>query len=360
MKICLEQFLSPIHSWGSVGLGMARALIKKGHDISLKSTNGYSHFPEDLKPYIKDKLDNSFAMCISYTAPKNFPIYLSHSNKNRFGIWNYEFTKVDPSFIKYYKSCDKFLPSSNFSKEIFAKNGIPENHMQVVPHGFDGAKYLNNTEIYPLKTRRKLKFGAVLQQMHGRKHLDGLLKTYARSFKQHDDVCLILKVNPKQPSAPFEIDFFQVMANFKKQFPNHADIEIITEFIPKIETFYKAIDVHMTMTYAECFHFPSLEAMASGNIVISPRYGGQLDFLNDSNSILIEGKMIQAPVKFQYWTPSPLSEMFEPSIDDAVSKLQYVADHHIELKEKFKIGAQEVISKYTWDNVADQILNLAQ
>lgn len=362
MKIKIQQFLGANHSWSVVGQNIARSLLKKGHEVHLNSTNGYEYFPADLTHLIKTDLDKNYDMQISYTAMINFPRFLSHGSKNRFGIWNYEFTvlpnKPQP-FNKFYTFTDKFLPSSNFSKEIFLKNNIPENHMELVPHGVD-LDHWNNLEPLKLSTNKKIKILANIAQPHIRKNLPGLLDAYGLAFNKSDDVCLVLKVVDKPPSTSFEVSFSEIYKDFNKKYTNHAECEVIKSFIPEIGRLYKSTDIVFTMSNSECFYFPGLEALATNNINVCPRYGGQLDYLNDDNALLINGKDVRAPIPAQYWNGSPYSSMFEPSISEAVDKLRLAVSNVNDLKNKFSKNSQEILKKYTWDKVTDKIISLAK
>lgn len=354
MKVCMEQFLGSNHSWSIVGQNIARALIKSDHDVHLKSTNGYEHFPKDMEHAIRLKLDSNYDMQISYTAMKNFPYNLSHGSKNRFGIWNYETTVLPFGFTKYYKATDKFLPSSNFSKEIFMKNGVPENHMMVIPHGVNIEAFKTKTK-YPLKTKKKLKILANIAQPHIRKNIPGLLKSFGLAFTKSDDVCLVLKISVKKQVNSFDVDFNKILQAFKTKFPNHAEIEIVTNFISDIVELYNSCDVVFSMTHCECFYLPGIESMAAGKITVAPNYGGQLDFMNSGNSLLVNGKIVASPKAMQYWTSSPYAAMFDPDVDHAAQLLRNCYNNYEELIKQFGEEMTKTVQVYTWDNVVKMI-----
>lgn len=360
MKVCLQQFLGKNHSWSIVGQNIARALQRKGHDVHLCSTNGYEYFPEDLKSQIREKLDTNYDMQISYTAMHNFPEYLSHGRRNRFGIWNYETTVLPVGFAKYYRATDKFLPSSNFAKKVFADNKIPESHMVVVPHGAD-LEAFKNKEKYPLKTKKRFKLLANIAQPHVRKNIPGLFKAFGRAFTASDDVCLVAKVSVKKDAnMMFDVDFNKIFSAFKREFPKHAEIELITHFIPDIAELYNSCDAVFSMTHAECFWLPGIESMAAGKLTIAPEYGGQLDFMNKNNSLLIPGKIIASPQKMQYWTSSPYAAMFEPNVESATVLLREAYRDYDSLINRFRPEMEKAISIYSWDKVAEQLVELCK
>lgn len=378
MKICWFGFLGKNHSWSIVAQNISRELVKLGHKVDLFSTNGDQHFPEDLRPYLKgfieentlvtpenfpqvvaSKLETDYDMQLSYTALRNFDNYFVRGNKNRFGIWNYETTVLPKAFAKYARGVDKVCPSSQFSKNIFTQNGMTDDKQVVIPHGIHLDRFQNLGK-YSLKTNKKYKILCNIAQPHLRKNIPGLLKAWGKAFTKTDDVCLVLKISKKSPNPMFDVPFNEIFNSFKKEFKNHAEIEIIDTFITDIETLYNACDVVFTMTHAECFWMPGLEGFAANKIVISPRYGGQLDFMNDDNSILIEGKTIRADNRMQYWEPSPYAAVFDPSTDDAAKKLKDVIANYGDYHKKFSPKMQELLPDYSWTKVAERFVSLCQ
>lgn len=336
------------------------------------------HFPEDLKPYLKgvidenksvtaenydelvgSKLESQYDMQMSYTALRNFCNYFLRGDKNRFGIWNYETTVLPTAFAKYSLCVDKVLPSSNFSKKIFTDNGMPESHQVVVPHGIYLDRFASLGK-YPLKTTKKYKILANIAQPHLRKNIPGLLRAFGKAFTKADDVCLVLKVSRKSPQPGFDVPFAEIFSNWQKEYPKHAEVEIIDKFIVDIEPLYNACDVVYTMAHAECFWMPGLEGFAANKIVVAPRYGGQLDYMNDENSILIDGKEIRADNRMQYWEPSPYAKVFGPDVDQAAAKLKDLIANYDDYLKKFSPKMQEMAHKFTWENAAKQIIGLCK
>lgn len=372
MRIIIRQFLNANHSWAHVGRGIANGLIAQGHQVDLFSTDGYNNIPDNLKKHIigyaeDNKLaygklpDNNYDMSISYTALKNMEPYLSHSKKNRFGIWAYEFAgknAIAGGFAKYYKYTDMLLPPSNFAKQVFIDSGIPESAMTVIPHGVD-FEFINSATPYSLKTKKSHKIMIQpIGQIHRRKNISGLLEMYGKAFKKSDDVCLVLKIQDREPTQPFELSFSEIFSKFKNEYKNHAEIEIIKDYIPNIYSLYKSCDIVFTASNAEGFGMPALEANALGKINIAPRYGGFLDFLNDDNSLLIDGKEFFVPPNYLYWESKGGLKAFKPSIDDGVAKLRYAIKHKDELLKKYSANISPTEKNYNWMTITNKILEL--
>lgn len=372
MKILIRQFLGKNHSWSVCGWGITKSLIQSGHSVDLFSTDGITHLPNELKPnligYVEEqnngklygKLPDAKYDCqISYTAMKNFPVYLANGNKNRFGIWCYEWSgkNVLPNgFAKNYKSCDKILAPSNFAKSIFLDSGVPENIIEVIPHGI-GEEYTNNSTI-DLPTKKSFKLLANIAQNHKRKNISGLLEAYGKAFTNKDDVCLFLKAKDKPSKMPFDVSLNECIKKFKQKYPNHAELKLLSDFIPDISALYRSVDATFTMTHCEGFYFPGLESIVSGKLSIAPNWGGQVDFLNSDNSLLIDGREERADPTSMYWESKNNAIWFRPSIDDAVEKLRFAKENHDKINKNIESTRQQLYNDYCWINIVNKILKM--
>jgi glycosyltransferase involved in cell wall biosynthesis len=357
MKVCFQQFLDGKHSWSIVGLNTARALKALGHEIHLSSTNGYDNFPNDLRPNIIKTFDQSYDLQFSYTAMLNFPRFLSHGKTNRFGMWCYELPLIPANMVKYHAACDKLLTPSSFARDIFVANKVPADKVIVVPHGINVEDYQTDKK-YILKTKKRYKILVNIGQQHLRKNIAGMFEAFGLAFDKNDDVCLVAKIYTKKLESHFDVDTRKLYNNFAAKYKNHAEVELITEFIPNMAELYNACDMVYTLSFSECYYLPGIEGFACNKINIAPRYGGQLDFMNDENSLLVDGSMIRADPKMQYWTPNIHNTVFNSDVIDAANKLRYAVSNYDELLNRFLPNMKQAVKKYTWENSAKKILEL--
>ena len=119
---------------------------------------------------------------------------------------------------------------------------------------------------------------------------------------------------------------------------------------------FNACDVVYSLTHAECFFMPALEGFAANKLVVVPGHGGQLDFCNNENSLLISGKEVRAPMEAQYWSPSPFNSYFEANQEHAVEALRSVYRSYDSILESKKESMKNTVQNYTWDNAINLIL----
>src|SRR5690606_1420076 len=107
---------------------------------------------------------------------------------------------------------------------------------------------------------------------HRRKALPLALEAFGKAFNKDDDVCLVAKVltsnKSKNNNQGFDVDFHKILKTFQSKYKNHAEIEVMTMYVPNIADLYNACDINFSATHAECWHLPSLESLAAGLINI--------------------------------------------------------------------------------------------
>jgi glycosyltransferase involved in cell wall biosynthesis len=372
-KVLIRQFLSQSHSWAKIGQGVGRSLIKSGYSVDLFPTDGMKYLPDDLKKNVIGYWDeksrilngnmpvNDYDVAFSYTAPHNWSNYTSGAKK-KLVVWCWEWagkSSLPIGFAKNHSFVDYIMPPSQFAKEVFLDSGVPAKKMVVIPHAIDDIFFEETRPPIKLKTNKRVKLVAAFGQIHLRKNIPAMLTAYGKAFTNSDDICFVIKATDKKPEAAFEVSFRDILKDFKFRFPNHAEILVLTDFVPEMDSLYRACDIHFSMTHTESFGIPFWEAASLGLVNVMPRYGGMLDFFNDNNSLMVEGKMTNAPPTALYWQQRSGLQWFDPSIDDAVEKLRYAYENVDMLKAKFDCRAQ-IKERYNWDRITSDIMALTK
>jgi glycosyltransferase involved in cell wall biosynthesis len=360
MRIKIQQFLfGQSHSWAHVGKETGRALINMGHSVDFISTDGLSSefVPKDLENYVRIQPSGIYDCQFSYTAMMNFPKYLDKNfGGKRFGMWAYEFDTLPEGFARHASYVDKFLVPSDWFKDICQSNKIDPNKLVTVPHGVRWQEFSKASKIN-LRTEKKIKVLINFAQPHLRKNIPGTLEAIGKAFTDKNDICFVMKVKDLKPKQKFEISFSEEYKKIKQKYKNFPEVIIFKDYIPDMYGLYKSCQVFFMIPNAEAFFLPALEALAANQIVITSKYGGQMDFLNEKNSFLVEGKEVRADRNAFYWNSSAYGKWFLPDINDAVDKLKYVYQNFDSLYGK-EVVDEAFKKKYSWENGAKIIEEL--
>jgi hypothetical protein len=95
-------------------------------------------------------------------------------------------------------------------------------------------------------------------------------------------------------------------------------------------------------------------------MVIAPNWGGQVDFLNESNALLINGKEEKANPNAIYWEAKPSAIWFKPNVDDAADKLKFAYQNFETFNSKIEKNRINIYNAYDWDIVSEKLINLCQ
>jgi hypothetical protein len=355
VQILYRGILGGTHSWAVVGGELCLALTRLGYDIGAHCLNKESEItkPELRQLMYRDK--DRVPIGIGYTIPRNLKLF---NTDKKLCIYNYETTVMPPGWVKDINQLtDLVLPSSNFAKSIFIQNGVLRSKICVLPHGVDTAIY--HPSVSPADFgSSKFKFLCVAQP-HARKGLDLLLKAYAEEFASTEDVMLIIKtslVNEKQ-RAHYEINVKELLTSFRR---THAmpEVKLFIERMDNLASLYTGVDCFVLPTRSECFCLPALEAMACKLPVIITGYGGQTDFATQANSLLISYKMVDAPRSMQYWHFDPRGKIAEPDIQHLRTLMRHAYTNRDDIKRRAELAYEQVIPRFTWDNVAEQLIDI--
>lgn len=360
LKIRSQGMLGTHHSWAVVMRNLLTQFQVLGHKLYLSSTNGTSLIPPKLFQRLNSKItDPDLDIC--YTAPQNFPIRFKPNSRLKMAIYNYETSHLPHIWRNKIKHLDYVLPSSNFSREVFINSGWPEQKCVVVPHGINPEDF-KNEKVHQLFFKDEFKFLNV-SIPHYRKNIPILLNAYFSAFSNQDEVCLVLKTKLDQKRKyRFEIDLRQEIIKVQKKYKDRPGglpkIEIVQDRLSSMIPLYNACHVLVSASSAEGFGMPLLEGLAAGKVVISPRCTGQLDFLNDQNSLLVDVQEIEAGVEYQYWQPTIGATTYLPNKDSLADAMIKSYQQYDQLKSAFRAESIRKVKQFTWEAAAKKILDL--
>jgi len=196
---------------------------------------------------------------------------------------------------------------------------------------------------------------------HDRKDLASMIQTFLTTFKGKKNAPgLILKASQATFSVMDRTEVLKKIRLIKenihsgaKDFPNiyllHGDLE--DEEMNQLYNHPK-VKAHITFTHGEGFGRPLLEASLSGKPIIAPAWSGHVDFLNKTQSVLLQGVM--TPVHKSSLPKDMLVEgtqWFTVNYQNAARHMLYVFNNLQKYKEPTRKLAMANSGKFSLNNM---------
>jgi glycosyltransferase involved in cell wall biosynthesis len=239
---------------------------------------------------------------------------------------------------------------------VFAAEGVDEKKLRVLPQGVHTRIFRPDVEALEIPHRRGFNFLSIFEWTQ-RKGPEILLRAFLSEFKADEDVALILKVyarpDPRADILPRLLQLVEREAGVPLE--KAPPIIVLPGFMRNedVPRLYRAADAFVLPSRGEGWGRPYMEALASECPVIATRWSGQLDFLHDANSYLIDCKVVQAP-------PNIDVELYaghgwaEPDFDQLRRTMRHVFTHRDEAKQRASQGRREMVERWDWDVVIQQ------
>lgn len=172
-----------------------------------------------------------------------------------------------------------------------------------------------------------------------RKNPLGIVEAFKRSFPPGSGAKLVLKsVNAE--NVIHEHDRVVLAAG------DHPDIALIDGYVSADDknAMIAACDCYVSLHRSEGFGLTAAEAMLLGKPVIATRYGGNLEFMSEENSYLVDWKPIAVGEDAH---PYPAHGTWaDPDIEQAASLMQQVFADPAQARARGQIGRRDVLERH--------------
>jgi glycosyltransferase involved in cell wall biosynthesis len=211
-----------------------------------------------------------------------------------------------------------------------------------IPHGVDHSifKPLNHS-----KDKFTFLCNKGFRNLQDRGGTQYFLEAYIKEFTNKEDVRAIIKINPAY-GVPDIMKMIKEMGGDRTDLP---EIVVDTANYPynQLVNLYNECDVFVATTRCEGFGLPMIEAMACGVPVITTKFGGQTDFVNEDNGFLIDGKLEEIKHEIQYEN----NKWFTPDVLEIRRALRecYLRPEYVKQKGLLSLEASK---SYSWDKTA--------
>ena len=197
-----------------------------------------------------------------------------------------------------------------------------------------------------------------------RKDIAKLVKIFYESFaNKKEQPALILKSNQATFSILDREECLSKINNIKSKFPKDWNLpnvyllhgSLSTEEMNKLYNHPK-VKAFVSLTHGEGYGRPMQEATMVGLPVIASGWSGQMDFLSETDSMLLGGELVEVP-KSQHWKDIiiPESQWFNVNEQQAYKAMNYCFTNYNEVKEKALNLMKINRDKFTLDKMSEKL-----
>ena len=372
MKVAYRCFGLDNSGYGAAGRGYIRALDSVGFEVDiLPFQQGHS---------IKVHEDLMHLFNANMVAESDAPVVIQHMTPEfiRYypGKYNVAYSACETSrapehWVMPLRACDEVWVPSQWTYDVYTKDHVFSKKGRVIPHGVD-VDFFNprNTPFEALKGYDGFTFGIASDWIE-RKGGNILLDAFFREFSEDDNVRLVVKgyVGADPPSSSQYIR--RRVSEFRRDIEHDADmrgeqktfapIELIIDTLSDLDMahFYAGLDCYAQPSLGEGWGLGFTEAMASGVPVMALRGTGNMEFMTDDNSFLVDAEFVDVPedkyLKYQNGLYRAPQQWMHPKISNVRKMLRHIVDSADEREKKSGQARTDMEEKWTWEHAGEKI-----
>lgn len=319
--------------YGVAGRGYALALHRLGHRVRVIP---YDAVPGHRHPF--PGIETLRALEQTAVAPElNFqcshPIWNPGFNKRIISL-TFEGPRIfAPEWVYQLSPFDLVVVPCQRNAEVLRASGVRAKVL-VEGYGIDPAPALPKPEL----GRVPFTFVSVFSWVP-RKNIEAMVRAYAAEFPDIGQTRLLLKTFILNATpAEFDAIRHQVAA----WSGGRSDIIVLDQPYEQIHELLNQCHAYLCTSLDEGFYLPAAESLMCALPVISVRFGGQLEFLHDGNSFLVDYDLRDGYAWVKH--------------EALRAAMRYVCDHYDEATARAVAGREEIRTRFDWDRITARIL----
>ena len=278
-----------------------------------------------VKPYLVDELHHRCAIyCVNPDHMQCVDRLLESSSAvggYKIGYWYWELDRLPKVWVDALARLDEIWVASEFvARVVRAATAMPV--MKITPPIMVRLSAAYRRSYFSLPEKRFLfLFSFDFNSFPKRKNPEGTVTAFRRAFANRTDVGIVIKsVNGKHHPGR--------LAKIEELVDSDERIVMFDRSLSRDEMFglQSVVDCFVSLHRSEGLGLGLAESMYQGKPVIGTRYSGNLEFMNDKNSCLVDCALI--PVgKGEYLYDDERFRWAEPDLDQAAHYMRQIVDN---------------------------------
>ncbi len=255
------------------------------------------------------------------------------------GVWWWELSTIPPRFADAFRHVDEVWVGSRFIADaLSAVAPVPVLRMPM-PLSWQVAEPLRPGE-YGWPDAFTFLYSYDYNSLFARKNPLGAIDAYTRAFGPDDGTALVLKSINHARHPELHAQVVDAVAG-------RPDIVIIDGYLAPRDKdrLMNSCDAYVSLHRSEGFGLTMAEAMYLGKPVIATGYSGNVDFMDERNSWLVDYELVAVGAGSD---PYPAEAQWaDPDLDDAARAMREACEDREEAGRRAARGAHELRDRYS-------------
>src|SRR4051812_1702066 len=350
--------------------GFLRALTARGHQPAarefFKPRHRIEHSASDRQMLAAARRREPTAPCVAVHHYIANPHQTSVAGAVNVGRVMFETDLFPAPWLPMLLQRDELWVPCEHNAGASRRGGVPASKIRVLGETIDFDVFQPGAEAYPLGVDDGSFVFLSNFDFGERKAWRQLIAGWAEAFGPDDGVTLVLKTGSYTQGEGYARDRIRDFLRDRYgsgALGRTAPIQIVSERLAsnRVAGLYAGADAYVLASRGEGWGRPYMEAMAMGLPTIGSRWSGNLDFMHDANSWLVDGDLVPVPVDAEFF-PGRHCEghrWFQPSVDSLAAQLRDIAGNPDAARAKAAGARDELIAKFGTDAIVDRIVELA-
>jgi glycosyltransferase involved in cell wall biosynthesis/Tfp pilus assembly protein PilF len=340
----------------ALGLDESKAIQVSASDVQWNNRKVH------LKREKQDALDNVYQRNdepVDVHVSHIFPPYFRRDPNARLNVGRtvFETNSLPEEWVKHCNAMDEIWVPTDFNMESFARAGVQPDKLVKIHQSLDTSIY--DPQIAPLYVPGRAGFNFIsIFDWSLRKGWDVLLQAFIEEFGTNEDVSLMMRTYSSLGQSTADIQQAMIDHIHKFKQADLPDVLLIDRMLSDTELiqFYNAGQAFVMPSRCEGWGRPLMEAMAMGSPTIGTRWSGNLEFMHDGNSLLLDAEVVDVPEAGYTEVPGYQGHQWaEPSVQQLRNMMRKLYEDRRYGMELGSIARKEMLERFSWSRITEDI-----